>query len=283
VDLIGELEVRVPAEEAGVLVKVNVTEGNEVKAFKKRIFTTSKEAAKVGKEVDPLVQIDVSLPWRQRDVAAREYEKAKAEAENDVNTRYSKAASQVSYFAWQKVVDANRNVRGAVSEIEEKRLELDYQASKLKIEQSDHERMLATKTAMVKREEYYAADDAIERRRIDSPIDGVVTDVYVHEGEWVKPGDPVLRIVNLKRLRVKGFLKRADHDPNDVDGKTVSVKAYLDGGKMETFPGKITFISQEILDGESYAVWAEVDNRKPEGGKYYLLQPGMTVDLEIEK
>jgi multidrug resistance efflux pump len=163
------------------------------------------------------------------------------------------------------------------------RLKLDWEASILKIEQSAHERSLASLTAQVKREEYYAAEDAIDRRRIDSPIDGVVTDVYVHEGEWVKPGDTVLRIISLKRLRVKGFLKRADHDPNDIDGKTVTVKAKLTGGREETFTGKITNVAQEILDGESFAVWAEVDNRKPEGGKYYMLQPGMTVDLEIEK
>jgi multidrug efflux pump subunit AcrA (membrane-fusion protein) len=282
VDLSPDSVCRVPAEEAGVLVAVNVAKGDLVKGFKKPIFRNAKQAkAEEESAAEPLVQIDVSLPRRQMDVAEREFEKARAEYENDVNKRYAAKASDVSKAAWMKAIEAVEKVPDSISKIEVMRLKLDYEASQLKIEQSEHERNLAYKTALVKREELRASRDAVERRRLDSPIDGIVTDVYFHEGEWVKPGDTVLRIINLNRLTVKGFLRRADHNPQDVAGKPVTVKASLKGGQEETFTGKITYVAQELLDGESYSVEAEVENRKAEGSEYFLLQPGMTVNLEI--
>lgn len=282
VDLAKDGECRVPAEEAGVLVAINVEKGAIVKAFNKPIFRTGKQAkAAAENDSEPLVQIDVSLPRRQMEVADKEFQKAKKEYENDVNKRYSQKASEVSYFAWQKAVEANRKVKDAVSQIEERRLKLDYEASQLKIEQSDHERDLAYQTALVKREELRASEEAVERRRLDSAIDGIVTDVYFRKGEWVKPGDTVLRIINLDRLSVKGFLRRDEYNPEDVAGKTVTVKASLKNGHVETFAGKIKYVAQELLDGESYAVEAEVENRKAEGTEYYLLQPGTSVNLEI--
>jgi hypothetical protein len=285
VDLAEDGECRVPAEEAGVLVAINAWQGKIVKAYQKPIFRTGKSATKEtrDKEVEPLVQIDVSLPQRQRDVAAREWTKADTEAKNDVNERYSAKASDVSKFAYMKAKAATEKVQDSISQIEVMRLKLDWEASRLKIEQSAHERNLAELTAQVKREEYYAAEEAIDRRRLDSAIDGIVTDVYFRKGEWVKPGDTVLRIINLERLTVKGFLKRSEHNPQDVAGKAVTVRAALKGGHVETFTGKIKYVAQELLDGESYAVVAEVDNRKAEGSEYYLLQPGTSVDLEIEK
>lgn len=47
---------------------------------------------------------------------------------------------------------------------------------------------------------------AVERHQVISPIDGMVVEVYRRAGEWVRPGDAVVKIVNTQRLHAEGFL-----------------------------------------------------------------------------
>jgi multidrug efflux pump subunit AcrA (membrane-fusion protein) len=275
----------VPAEEAGVLRKVNVEAGDDVEKAPAGSHATgedhpNEEADEPDPKVPPLVQIDPSLPIRQRKVAQRELRKADAEARNTVNREYAVKASEVAWAAWQKAEEAHRKVANSVSAIERQRLKLEWERAKLQIKQAEHETSLAELTAGVKEEELGAASDSIKRRRIYSPISGRVVQVFVEEGEWVKPGDPVLRVVNLKRLRVQGLVQMAKHAPREVARKAVTVTATLTDGRKEQFSGKVQFVHPEIQAGGVYMVWAEVDNRQDEGGEY-LLQPGMDVDMVI--
>jgi multidrug efflux pump subunit AcrA (membrane-fusion protein) len=273
---------RVPAEEAGVLTTVNAREGHEIKKRPAGSRASGTHKATEKDEpltVEPLAEVDPSTPIRQRKVAGRALAKAQAEATNTVNYRYAVKAAEVAKAAWDKAEEAHRKVPNSVSEIERRRLKLDWERAVLQIEQAKFETTIAGYTASEKEEELGAAADSIKRRRIYSPIDGTVVQVYVQEGEWVKPGDPVFRVIDLRRLRVQGLVRHANYSPGEVARKPVTVTATLTDGRKEDFTGVVHFVHPEVQAGGVYMVWAEVDNRKE--GTEYLLQPGMDVDMAI--
>src|SRR5262249_14164759 len=115
---------------------------------------------------------------------------------------------------------------------------------------------------------------------IIAPIEGVVQKIYAHMGEWVKPGDTVVRIIRMDRLRVEGYLDKDKLSPVDVADRPVSVQVVLANGRKVQFPGKIVFVDPEIQGDHDYEVRAEVENRKENG--HWLLRPGLPATMTIQ-
>lgn len=74
--------------------------------------------------------------------------------------------------------------------------------TKLQAELSDHERDLV-------KLELARSEAALERRRIVSPIDGVVIEKKLSAGEYADGSNPILRVVTLDPLRVETFAPAA--------------------------------------------------------------------------
>ncbi len=285
-------ERNVPAEEAGVLVKVNVREGDRVTSFERRAPRLKpkslEEAGTVYPEdnILPLAEIDKSLPMLQKQVAAKEYIKAIGNYKNDVSIRYAAGQRDVARSAWDIGNEANSKQPGSISFMEMRQRKLEVDAGDLRIEQAEHDRDQALLDANVKEAELANAEQAMDHRDIHSPIDGVVVQLYVHQGEWVRPGDPVFRIINLKKLRVQATLKVADCDPRTVRGREVSVTAAVTdaNGKSQdvSLPGRVVFVNPELKAGGRFSVWADIENRQTADGEYVLwpgMKSSMTVDL----
>src|SRR5581483_5566789 len=101
---------------------------------------------------------------------------------------------------------ANKKVAGTKSAVEIEKLELAVKQAGLQIEQAQHEQQLARFETDANSANVSMAEDDIDRRRIVAPLSGVVAQLLFRPGEWVQPGNPVLRIVRLERLRVAGFV-----------------------------------------------------------------------------
>lgn len=259
---------RVPAQEAGVLLQINVEEGARVQA---------------GQE---LAAIDDNQAQKQKRVAAAEHRAAKERAENDVNIRHGEMAAKVAENEYRinwNAVHGEGGVRGAVSDIELKKLEFEHKKMILAIEQARKEQIVDGFTAEAKLAEMEAADEAIQRRRIKSPIDGIVEDITFNEGDWVKPGDMVFHILRLDRLRVEGHIPHTEASPSQLMGKPVIVEVELAGGQKAEFRGQVKFIASEV-DSAGQRVCAEVENRQDAQGQWLLrpgigMSPTMTISL----
>ncbi len=103
--------------------------------------------------------------------------------------------------------------------------------------------------------------------------------VYRHLGEWVAPGDPVVRIVRVDRLRLEAFLNAKDFGPEEIDGKAITVEVDLARGRKVKFPGKVVFVSPLVEAGGEYRVLCDVVNRQENA--QWLLRPGMVADMTI--
>ncbi len=255
-------EAQVPAQEPGVLTELHFREGQAAKA-----------GAILGK-------IDDIQPQMARNIASFEHQAASEKATNDIDIRYAAAAAKVAEFEYRKNVEAAKRVPGSVSEVELQRLKLQWDRAVLQIEQAQKEQKLSAYTASAKKAEVDNAEEAIRRREIRSPIDGVVQRVYPHLGEWVKPGDPAFHVLRMDRLRVEGFLNKDEFGPEEVTDQPVMVQAELARGRKVQFPGKIVFVSPVVEAGGEYRVWAEVENRQE--NNLWLLRPGLQATMAIQ-
>ena len=252
-------DVQVPAHRAGVVTGLPVREGDEI----------ARGAL--------IAQIDDAQSKLEADAARAEREAADSKAKSDVDVRFAVATHLVAVAEHRKGVEANQNVAEALSQSEIDRLKLAADQAELRIEASKHEvgqRGLDAK-AFVARAELAELD--VLRRKTTAPFAGIVAERLVREGEWIEPGEPVVRLVKLDRLRVETFVKVADLLPGELVGRSMTIRVALARGRTEQFEGRVVFVSPLVQPGGDYCVWAEVDNRKD--GNQWLLRPGLPAEV----
>ncbi len=256
-------EAKVPAREPGVLVELAVREGATVRRG------------------DVIAKIDDDQPQMEKRKAKAEHDQAIAKAESDVDVRYSITAEQVAEVEHKKALESHAKVPGSVTEVERARLMLNERKSELQIEQARLEQRMAVLAAASKGVELEAAENAIGRRLIKSPLDGVVVQIFPHQGEWMQPGDPLARVVRADKLRVEGYVDSSRFDPEEVRDRPVTVEVTLADDRKETFAGRIVFTSPLVESGGDYRVFAEVENRQAAGSGQWLLRAGQTARMTI--
>lgn len=259
-------EAEVPAQEAGVIASIKATPGQIVK------------------KGELIAVVDDAIPQAEKRKAMAERNAAKEKADSDVDIRYATAAADVAKYEYLKNKEAWDTVKNAVPWVEVKRLELAWQRAVLQIEQSNVERRINKLTVETKAAEMDAAEEGIRHRQIKSPLDGVVVQVTQHEGEWVKPGDTIMHIVRMDRLRVEGFLKSSEFAPQDIRDRKVIVTVKLaHHPEPVQFSGHVVFVSPLVELSGDYKVRAEVDNRLVIGrNDDWELRPGETVSMSID-
>lgn len=123
---------------------------------------------------------------------------------------------------------------GSVSRDELSRLEVEYSAARARVEQ-----LQAQKGR--ERLEYDSARQEVTMRRLTAPISGVITRVQPKVGEWAKPGDLMMELVDPDAcyLKINVPMKFAQgvragmRMPVRVDGS----------GAAETVNGRVSFVS----------------------------------------
>jgi macrolide-specific efflux system membrane fusion protein len=254
-------DVEVPAQEAGTLAGVQVQEGEHVR-----------QGQLLAQIDDRQAQFDKLSAELKRDVAL-------AKANDDIEVRYSQASFDVADAELKQSEEIHRRSSGSVSAAELRRLRLTRRRAELQIDRSRLELTVAAMSADIERTAVAAAAEAIDRRRIVAPFDGMVLEIVKQGAEWVDAGEPVLRIIRLDRLRVEGFLDVRQFNPEDVLGKPVTIQIQRARDEIVRLPGQVVLVSPLVQAGDKYRVRAEVQNRVQ--GSNWLLGPGMSASMTI--
>jgi membrane fusion protein, multidrug efflux system len=251
-------QVEVPAREAGVLANVAVREGEMVAA---------------GAALAQVEDTDAQLNKRQ---AQLELEGARKQAESDVKVRFAKKSLEVAEAELRRAVDSGKRLAQSVSQSELDHLRLLVQKGTLEIEQAQLELELDQITRELKENDLQIAEHTINERRITAPLAGFVAQVNRHQGEWVQPGQPILRILRLDRLRAEGLVN-AQAVRGDLNGRKVKLTVQLDDQPAVEFAGKVSFVSPEIdpVNGQ-VRIWAEIENTDLQ------LRPGLHGSMVID-
>jgi RND family efflux transporter MFP subunit len=235
-------EADVPAQEAGVITSVAVREGQRVN------------------QGELLAQIDDQVPKLVADSTKAKYDIARAKATNDVRLRYAQKATEVSQAELRRSTESIERFAKSVSQSQLDVEQLTVQKNRLEGEQATQEQQIAILEMRYQESELNTARAQITRRRIVAPFNGVIVQIYARKGEWAEPGQKVLRIVNVDRLKAEGFI-RAEDATEQVVGRPIRLLVEP-GREQHTFAGKIVFVSPEVdpITGQ-VRVWAEIDNR----------------------
>jgi len=251
-------EVAVPARDPGVLAKVTAQEGQLVD---------------VGETIACLLDSDIRLAVER---ARLEAEIAARKSKNDVDILYARKSTEVARAELARSLDTNEKYPRTVSNSELDRQRLLVEQGQLQIKKAEHERDLADLEREIRDNEHQTAREQLERRTIVAPLKGMIVEILRRQGEWVQPGDSIVRIVRLDRLKVEGFLpvKQAGLD---LTGSLVKLRIATAGDRALETTGKIVFISPEIDPLNSQVrFWAEIDNSE------LKLRPGMQATLTVE-
>jgi len=255
-------EVKVPAQEPGVLMKIPVRDGQQVA------------------KGDLLAQIDDIVPRAQQNVALYKLKVAEKEATDDINIRFSKAGAAVAEADCLQDAEANAKIPGTVQQTTVRQHLLEQRKMELSIEKAQKDLDVAGLQAKVSQAELEAATANVQRRRIVSPLDAVVVELSSHEGEWVQAGDPIMRLIRIDLLRVEGLLNVKNFRFSEIQDRAVQVVVTLAHGQREAFPGKIVFVKPLVQAGGTFLVRAEVQNRRQDG--VWILCPGLSADMTIQ-
>lgn len=258
-------EQSVPAQEAGVIQVLNFKEGDLVEQ---------------GDVVGEIGKKDAELAVQ---VARREYLGAKGTAENYLRIEAGAMAYEVAKAEYQSSIEANKKTSNVVTPTELRRQRMEAERAKLQSKLAAKEQVIAYQDALAKHANWQRAEEALSRRTIKSRLNGVVVKRNKHEGEWVQPGETVMRIIQMDRLRVEGDIDGNKYSRQEVMNRRVKVTVFLTGGGQEVVESKIIYASP-IVELNEFTVRAEVENRKittADGERVWLLTPGLKAKIEL--
>ncbi|MCS7467874.1 HlyD family efflux transporter periplasmic adaptor subunit [Stieleria sp. ICT_E10.1] len=159
---------------------------------------------------------------------------------SQVRVSAAEKAEAVAKNEWSRAIGARQQFADSVSDSELENLRLKYDRSRLERVEAEFQRRmdqlsaegevqgvkiaeLAAQRAELRRSVAVADAESLRldieskqktlqiqeltvaRHRVASPIDGVVVEIYKRSGEWVRPGDSVVRVINLDQLHAEGF------------------------------------------------------------------------------
>ncbi len=234
-------------------------------------------------QTEALNDIAVRASAKSRDVADNEYQRALRSRESSKNSvsestldgmrlEFEKASLSHEQAQFQQSIlkmklDAQRAaVRTQTLAVE---------SAELTVQEAESLLTLARLQADLKHHDVETARQALARRTVLSPIEGVVVELPRRAGEWVQPGEKVARVIRLSRLRAEGFIPLARASQSLV-GRPARVELTNSSGTVHARTGTVTFVSPDVDPiNQEVRLWVEFDN--PDG----QLLPGLRATLRI--
>jgi macrolide-specific efflux system membrane fusion protein len=236
-------EVDVPAREAGVLQAVPAEEGQIVKRN------------------DLLAQLEDTQQQLALQQARAALSLADLEAENRTPEQLAEEELRVAQSDLERALKSREKFAESISPSELDHMRLRVAQARLQGQQAEHERKLNEVKRQVREQDVQLAENQCEQRRIGSPLDGMVVEVYRRAGEWVEPGEKVARVIRIDKLRAEGFLELTK-SPKDLVGTPVTVTVDVPGTGPTRVVGRLVFVSPEVDPvNRQVRIAADVENQ----------------------
>ncbi|MDO4587154.1 MAG: HlyD family efflux transporter periplasmic adaptor subunit [Planctomycetia bacterium] len=217
----------------------------------------------------------------RRQVADYQLVVAKMEAEKELEIEVADSAALVAQSAYYRAKAANDRVPGAVTPEEMTEKAFDWKRAEKTAEKSRYDIEVKKHEVNVAQAQVLAANSLIEDKKLLSPIDGIIDDIFQNEGQWLREGDKVLKIIRLDKVQVLGRIDASSYTPEMIDGKNVTIYFEKPGMSIQTLEGKITYVRQ-FIEFSYYNFYCEVENKVNEKG-YWLLNPEALVYIVIHQ
>ncbi len=254
-------DVRVPAREPGVLVKLDAKKGQIVQ------------------KDEVMGRVDDSDALIRKAIAESELAVASTQAASNANVLAAEATIGVAKAEYEGTREIKMRAPNAISDFEERRQKLTHEKSEFQRDVAKVEHEVNQLTRGAKMAQLEAVNNEINRRQITSPLNGVIVERYHNEGEWAQAGEPIYRVVHMDRLRVEGMLNASDFMPEEIAGMPVKIRVITPQGKEE-FDAKIDFVSPVVDPSGEFLIHAEFDNPRKANGQW-AVRPGLDAEITI--
>jgi len=258
---------RVPASELGMITAMHVKELQSVE------------------KGETLAEIDNRETLAKKRIALGEQEAAETQAKSDAELDVAKKAVLVAQAELDSANEIIKKQPAAVPLTELRKLQFQLDRALAQVRQAEVEKLIAEKTAAVKKAQVDATDIELDRRQLKSPFKGEVVEIIKKVGDWAQPGDSVIHIMGLDRLRVRGFVLATQASPAEVKGKPATILVYGAGNKQYTLKGVVTYARPEV-ELRQFRVWVDVDNEKIIDPitkiESWKIEPGVTANVTID-
>ena len=251
-------KVQIAAQSDGMIKALEVREGDNVT------------------KGDKLIQIDDRVAQAELQVATKELEAAKKQSEQTAEVEYSKKASALAdaeYEAERKLF-----LKNATSKGQAKRVRLEAEKARFGIDVAIVKHQQEILAADVAQEKLKAAEVRLEMFRVTAPFDGVIVQRLRDQGEWIRAGEPVLRLVHMKEMKVEAYVPVAGISIASLQGATMKVTVPINPSHNFEIPTTVEFVSPEIEAGR-VRVTSRIQNQRI--GSTWLLRDGMRATVEI--
>lgn len=257
-------QVNVPAQQDGLIAELLVRRGHRVKAQQ---------------TISELDKTEINLKLI---VAEAELKQIKAKAENDGPV----ATAQAAVNRAEKEDELLRELGKNAVYLEQFRMRNNLERASAELRSAKNQLFQDSLQVDVKVSQAKLLENDLERALVRSPFDGIVNELLRHKGEWVRKGDPIVKITRMDKLMVEGFLDSGDVSPHSVIGASTKLTIDLTNGSTAEFQALIIeHPSPKIeLDGK-FPVWVEIKNRLVEdrnAQEQWLIRPGMNGTMTVE-
>lgn len=124
-------------------------------------------------------------------------------------------------------------------------------------------------------EQIKVLENRLDSATVTSPVDGVLYDIYLREGDYVRAGDVLAEIADLRKVQLRAYVDEADLSGLKLNQ---AVTIMWDAMPERTWTGRTEQIPKEVSSRGSRSVgevMCSVDNDKLE------LLPNVNVDVRI--
>jgi len=257
-------ELNVPSTESGLIAELSVAPGNAIQWG------------------DPIARLeDRAIRIRNRAATLR-LQSAMQQTADDIEIQYAETALEEA----EAELEANRSIykdaAGAVPISTIRRLRLSVERANLEVARAKKASELARIEVDLRAADVSVIEDTLRRLQIQSPLAGVVIEVFKQRGEWVTIGEPVARLARLDRLDVHALLSVDQLSPQACRDQSVSVRWIDPVTKTEhRLRGRITSVQPQRLAGSRYRIQTNVANERTSDGKDWVLHPGTEVRMFV--
>lgn len=226
---------------------------------------------------ESLLTIDSRVAAAELQVAEKELEAAAKQAAQTAEVQYAEKAAAVSVEEYKVEKELYEGNASTFSQLQRKKLEMDRSKLGIDVARVKHEtEVLARDVAEAKLD---AAKVKLGLYNVVAPYDGIIVERLRDRGEWIRAGEPVLKLMHMNEMKVEAVVELKDLSFSDLQNAPMKVKVQLNAAQVLEIPTKVEFVSPEVI-GNRVRLIAKIQNQKI--GDTWLLGDGMIAQVEVE-
>lgn len=228
------------------------------------------------KKGETLLTIDSRVADAELAVAVKELEAAEKQAKQTANVDYADAAAILSREEYNDEMTLWDRGATTFSALQRKRLEAQRAKYGYDVAVVEHEKEILAEG--IAREKLKAAQVRLGMYKVTSPYDGVIAERMRDQGEWIRAGEPVLRLMHMNEMKVEARIQVDGISIAELLGASVKIRFQLGQNQFEK-EATIDFVSP-LVDSGLVLISTRIANEQTANGDW-LLRDGTMATIEL--